>query len=110
MADQWHSNPAFAYRYTATAGVTRMKNPASTVLKVAHNGSLTSTSQEFLAAVHPQFAFVSAGFRNQFHHPRPKTLAKLSASHVSFYRTDLMGAVTLYLDGSRVTARTGPQN
>ncbi len=86
------------------------QGPASTVLKVAHNGSLTSTGQEFLAAVHPQFAFVSAGFRNQFHHPRPETLAKLSAAHVSIYRTDLMGAVTFYLDGSRVTARTGPQN
>jgi competence protein ComEC len=86
------------------------QSPASTVLKVAHNGSLTSTGTEFLAAVHPQFAFVSAGFRNQFHHPRPETLAKLSASHVSVYRTDLMGAVTFYLDGSRVTARTGPQN
>jgi competence protein ComEC len=86
------------------------QGPASTVLKVAHNGSLTSTTQEFLAAVHPQFAFVSAGFRNQFHHPRPETLARLSASHVSIYRTDLMGAVTFYLDGNRVTARTGPQN
>jgi competence protein ComEC len=86
------------------------RGPASTVLKVAHNGSLTSTTQEFLAAVHPQFAFVSAGFRNQFHHPRPETLAKFSASHVSVYRTDLMGAVTFYLDGNRVTARTGPQN
>ena len=86
------------------------QGPASTVLKVAHNGSLTSTTQQFLTAVHPQFAFVSAGFRNQFHHPRPETLAKLSASHVSIYRTDLMGAVTFYLDGNRVTARTGPQN
>ena len=84
--------------------------PASTLLKVAHNGSVTSTSPEFLAAVHPQYAFVSAGFRNQFHHPRPETLAKLSAAHVSIYRTDLMGALTFYLDGTRVTARTGPQN
>jgi competence protein ComEC len=84
--------------------------PASTLLKVAHNGSLTSTSAEFLAAVHPQYAFVSAGFRNQFHHPRPETLAKLSAAHVSMYRTDVMGALTFYLDGNRVTARTGPQN
>lgn len=85
-------------------------SPASTLLKIAHNGSLTSTSPEFLAAVHPQFAFVSAGFRNQFHHPRPETLAKLSAAHVSIYRTDLMGALTFYLDGNRITAKTGPQN
>ena len=85
--------------------------PASTVLKVAHNGSLTSTSPAFLSAVHPQFAFVSAGFRNQFHHPRPETLAKLAAAHVGTYRTDLMGALTFYMDGKRVTAvRTGPQN
>jgi competence protein ComEC len=84
--------------------------PASTLLKVAHNGSLISTSPEFLAAVNPLYAFVSVGFRNQFHHPRLETLAKLSAAHVSVYRTDLMGALTFYLDGNRVTARTGPQN
>ena len=86
------------------------RGPGSTVLKVAHNGSLTSTTPTFLAAVHPQYAFVSAGYRNQFHHPRPETLAKLSDAHVKTYRTDLMGALTFYLDGNRVTARTGPQN
>ncbi len=85
-------------------------DPGSTLLKVAHNGSLTSTTPGFLAAVHPQYAFVSAGFRNQFHHPRPETLAKLNAAHVNTYRTDMMGALTFYLDGTRVTARTGPQN
>ena len=84
--------------------------PVSSLLKVTHNGSLTSTTPEFLAAVHPQFAFVSAGYRNQFHHPRPETLAKLADAHTRTYRTDIMGALTFYLDGKQVNPPAGPQN
>ncbi|HLH07319.1 MAG TPA: ComEC/Rec2 family competence protein [Terriglobales bacterium] len=83
--------------------------PESSLLKVAHNGSLTSTTPEFLTAVRPKYAFISVGFRNQFHHPRPETLSKLQAAHVRTYRTDLMGAVTFYLDGKDITPQA-PRN
>jgi competence protein ComEC len=75
----------------------------STVLKVAHHGSATSTTPGFLAAVHPQFALISAGRNNPFHHPRPEVLRRLAQAHVRTYRTDLFGPVTLYLDGTSVT-------
>ena len=42
---------------------------ASQILVLGHHGSKTSTSPEFLAAVNPQLAIVSAGYRNQFGHP-----------------------------------------
>lgn len=73
------------------------------VLKVGHHGSATSTSPEFLAAVHPEFALISAGRNNQFRHPRPDVIARLANAHVKIYRTDLFGPVTLILDGKQVT-------
>jgi competence protein ComEC len=76
---------------------------ASDVLKVGHHGSATSTSEEFLAAVHPKFALISAGRNNQFRHPRPEVLKRLADAHVKTYRTDLFGPVTLYLDGKAIT-------
>jgi len=77
---------------------------AADVLKVAHHGSATSTTPEFLAATHPRYALISAGARNPFGHPRPDVLARLGAAHVATFRTDTLGAVTFYLDGRQVRA------
>jgi len=85
------------------------ENPHADLLKVGHHGSLTSSSPEFLAAVRPEFAVVSAGFYNPFRHPRPEVMARYAVSHISTYRTDLAGAVTFYLDGKAVTARPAPR-
>ncbi len=61
------------------------------VLKVAHHGSRTSTTPRFLEAVGPRLALVSAGHRNRFGHPHPRTLATLAAADVEVRRTDLLG-------------------
>lgn len=49
----------------------------STVLKVAHHGSRTSTSSEFLASVDPQIAVISVGKANKFGHPHPEVTERL---------------------------------
>ncbi len=85
------------------------ENPRADLLKVAHHGSLTSSTPEFLDAVKPQYAVVSAGYYNPFHHPRPEVMARYAASHITTYRTDLAGAVSFYLDGKTVTARPVPR-
>src|SRR5579884_1999211 len=81
------------------------QHPRADLLKVAHNGSATSTSPELLAAVAPRFAVISVGVNNHFGHPRRETLQRLETAHVATYRTDLNGAVTFYLDGQTVTPR-----
>ena len=78
-------------------------SPSADLLKIAHHGSTTSSSPEFLAAVHPRFGIISVGARNSFKHPRPEVLQRLADFHVRTYRTDLAGATTFYLDGQDVT-------
>lgn len=81
------------------------QQPQADLLKVAHHGSATSTIPELLAAVHPRFAVISVGARNGYGHPRMEVLERLAEAHVRTYRTDLDGAVTIYLDGKTVTPR-----
>ena len=66
---------------------------ASTVLKVPHHGSRTSSSQAFLDAVRPEFAIISAGVENRFHFPHPDVLSRYLAANVRLARTDVDGAV-----------------
>jgi competence protein ComEC len=72
---------------------------ASTLLKVGHHGSITSTRPEFLARVAPQWAVISCGLHNRYGHPREEVLEELQAAHVRTYRTDLNGAVCFLLNG-----------
>jgi len=78
----------------------------STVLKVGHHGSLTSTRPPFLAAIDPAWAVISCGRHNRFGHPRAEILAELQSSHTRTFRTDLDGATCFDLDGK--TVRTEP--
>ena len=76
------------------------------VLKVAHHGSRTSTSQELLDAWRPQVAVISCGRGNSFGHPAPEVIERLKSLGAQIYRTDLDGQVTIQTDGYRVMAET----
>lgn len=67
----------------------RYKNLNSTVLKVAHHGSKTSSTLEFLNAVKPKIALIGVGEENNFGHPSDITLENLSSIGSKIYRTDL---------------------
>ena len=73
------------------------------VLKVAHHGAGTSSSPEFLAAVKPQVAVISAGLGNAFNHPRDEVLRRLRGVGAHVYRTDLAGDVVVRTDGHEIT-------
>ena len=73
------------------------------LLKVGHHGSSTSTTPELLTATSPKFAVISVGYNTSFKFPRQDVIARLAASGVHVYRTDINGAVTFYLDGHSVT-------
>jgi competence protein ComEC len=73
-----------------------------TLLKVGHHGSKTSSSEEFLSQLSPQFALISDGYKNQFHHPHPSVLERLTAHHAAILRTDEKGLITFRSDGKRL--------
>ena len=54
----------------------------STLLKVGHHGSITSTRPEFLAKIAPQLAVISCGLHNRYGHPREEVLDELQAAKV----------------------------
>ena len=77
----------------------------STVLKVAHHGSATSSTPAFLEAVAPRVAVISVGAMNPFGHPHHATLDALHAVGAAVYRTDVHGAVTVSTDGTQLWVR-----
>lgn len=72
------------------------------VLKVAHHGSATSTTPDFLAAVRPRLALVSVGAHNSYGHPDPAVMAALDSAGAQVLRTDLAGTVIVRTDGARL--------
>ncbi|HVU46196.1 MAG TPA: ComEC/Rec2 family competence protein [Terracidiphilus sp.] len=76
---------------------------ASTLLKVGHHGSITSTRPEFLARVKPQWAIISCGLHNRYGHPRQEVLSELEKARVRTLRTDINGMSCLRLDQKGVT-------
>ncbi|NLM52842.1 MAG: MBL fold metallo-hydrolase [Firmicutes bacterium] len=72
---------------------------SSTVLKIAHHGSRTSTSTAFLNAVSPEVAVIMAGSGNTYGHPHAEILQRLTEAQVKIYRTDLHGTIVITTDG-----------
>lgn len=75
------------------------------LLKVAHHGSETSSSSAFLALVRPDVAFISAGIRNRFDHPRRSAVHRLRTAGAKVLRTDVSGSLTWSTDGENVEVR-----
>lgn len=72
---------------------------SSHVLKVAHHGSRSSSSQEFLNKVFPEIAVISAGRNNPYHHPHEEVLQQLKALGIKIMRTDEQKTVQVLSDG-----------
>ncbi|MGO9262611.1 MAG: ComEC/Rec2 family competence protein [Bryobacteraceae bacterium] len=76
------------------------------VLKVAHHGSRTSSTEEFLDLAQPAFAVISDGFENSYGHPNRDVLDRLREHHAMTLRTDQDGLVTVRSDGRRLFVET----
>ena len=78
----------------------------STVLKVGHHGSKTSSSEEFLKAVNAKCAVISVGYGNNFGHPRAEVLNRLNELGVKIFRTDIDGLIKFKTDGKKLSVST----
>jgi competence protein ComEC len=77
------------------------------VLKVGHHGSSTSSSDAFLAAVHPDVAIISVGAGNKYGHPSVDVLRALSRVGAEVLRTDRAGTVVVRTDGAHIEIEAG---
>ncbi len=76
------------------------------VLKVAHHGGRTSTTQALLEAARPAVAVISAGADNRYGHPHAEVLKRLDDIHAATMRTDRDGRITVLSDGQRLALDT----
>lgn len=73
-------------------------NLQTTILKVAHHGSSTSTNNDFLDAVNPSMAIISVGKNNTYNQPTKEVLDVLDKNEVLTLRTDENGSVVIKLN------------
>ena len=77
---------------------------AADVLLVPHHGSRTSSTPEFIAAVNPQHAVFTNGYRNRFDHPRADVVQRYVDSGAVLYRSDRDGTVDFRIDAQGIAA------
>lgn len=92
-----------AEREVEQAIINREGNLESTVLKVGHHGSETSSSYVWLREVMPEYAVISVGKGNSYGHPHDELLSRLKDAGVKTFRTDLQGDIICTSDGKTVT-------
>ena len=71
------------------------KLPSVDVLKVAHHGSYSATSESFLDSLKPGAAIISAGINNRYGHPHKTVLERLEARHIPYFVTAENGEIDI---------------
>lgn len=74
----------------------------SSVLKLGHHGSRTSTGEHFLQTVSPEYAVVSAGVDNRYGHPHEEVVELVTTAGIPLLSTAEHGSITFVSDGNRV--------
>ena len=78
-------------------------NLKADVLRVAHHGSNTASTMEFLKAVQPKYAVISVGKDNGYGHPHTEVLERLDKIGDKVLRTDDLGTIVFQSDGNTLT-------
>jgi competence protein ComEC len=76
------------------------------VLKVAHHGSKSSSSEAFLDAADPSVAVISVGKNNLYGHPHEQTLERLKKRGIIVVRTDLNGNIGIDIRDNKILVDT----
>jgi competence protein ComEC len=71
----------------------------STILKVGHHGSRTSSTDAFINAVSPQVSVIQVGAGNKYGHPNTDVIERFIRRNIQVYRTDLHGTIVISTDG-----------
>jgi competence protein ComEC len=76
------------------------------VLKVAHHGSKSSTSDSFLKAIHPKLSLISAGVNNRYHHPSKEVCNRLTDYGSRWAVTKETGEIKVTWEGGVISCQT----
>lgn len=76
------------------------------VLKVAHHGSKTSSTEEFLELVKPKIALIGVGKNNNFGHPNIDVIERLENMGSKIYRTDNCGEIIIRINRKKLQIHT----
>ena len=90
--------------------ISSVPNIQTTVVKVPHHGSDTSSSEHFVQATRPMYAVYCVGADNTFGHPHPAVVERYEHQGVKTLRTDRDGAVVFHTDGEHLTVCTYADN
>lgn len=86
------------------------ENLDAEILKIGHHGSDTSSCIEWLDAISPKYALISAETGNRYNHPIKETMQNLKKRKIEVYRTDECGTVTLTITSNDVKFSCKPGN
>lgn len=78
------------------------------VYQVGHHGSKSSSAEEFLDAMTPEYAVISCAEKNSYGHPHARTLNHLRARNIKVFRTDEQGSIVAYCDGKKIKWNCSP--
>ncbi len=78
-------------------------NLKADVLRIAHHGGRTSSSENFLEKVNPKYSIISVGRDNTYGHPHKETLERLKRLDTDILRTDQLGDIIIVSDGRQLT-------
>lgn len=78
----------------------------STILKVAHHGSKTSSTAKFLELVTPKIALIGVGEGNKFGHPNNGVLDRIRDYTNKIYRTDKNGEIEIIYTKGKIRILT----
>jgi competence protein ComEC len=93
-------------REAEAALVSAPEDLRSDVLKVAHHGSRTSSTAEFIARAHPKIAVISVGLSSIFNHPHAEVVERWRASGAEILTTGSSGTITVSTDGHDLSIET----
>ena len=80
------------------------------VYQVGHHGSKSSSTEQFLDAMSPEYAVISCAEGNSYGHPHARTLNNLRKRNIKVFRTDEQGSIIAFSDGKRITWNCSPSD
>lgn len=74
------------------------------ILVAPHHGSKTSSTQDFVDAVHPEYVLFPVGYRNRYGHPKADVVARYQVLNAQLFDSARHGAITFKLSEKQLTA------